>query len=174
MESHWLLILIPIILLGVWLLKSDGPAQANEPLNQELLRACLDMLFYKGLPGAEFIVRVRDDARELVVSKYFDRPRRAGLQTQLVNDGWMQQYYVACRDELTRRGIRFRETREGQSDADQITVDFDADLGQTQFVVTLIFEYAFGARLEKDCVGYFNNKILAVEKPALTGASRSA
>ena len=164
-------ILVIVVVLAVWLLGKDNPPGPNEPLTPELLRACLEMLLYRGLNEAQFDIRVRDDPRSITLTKYV-RPGAAGIRARILRRDSTVAHYDQIRDELERRGIKFSEVTSSERGSDELLLDYGQDIGQWQFVLLLVFEQVLRLNVERDCVGYFNTRVLPVDRLESTGVAR--
>ena len=152
---------------------------AHRPLNDRLLRALLDALLYRGtaIPGsppAQLAIWVQDDPRVLLLSKYLSEAGEVGIRAELPRAPWAEPYYELFRRELEARGIAYAEAAPAGDAPAMLAVDFGRDLELALSVVRLAFERVFDVHLPTRCVAYFNDRLLPLEVPRLTGISRPA
>ena len=176
-----LLALFVAIGLAWFFLKPDKPVP-NEPLTEPLIRALLEFLLYRGVANRAIsptrwgglTIHVRDDPRRMELSKYLDAKGQSGIRLELPGEPWTARYVEPFREELQRRGIAFvEEPSYDAQDPPTMRLDVGHDLGLAQLILVILFEHVFGVRLARDCVGLFNQHILAFEVPRLSGARKT-
>jgi hypothetical protein len=158
-----------LIILGIWWLLRPGEPSANEPLTPEMLQAVIETLLYQGLDGGELRIATRDGTVAFRFIKYV-RPQDAGILGELSKVPDHEGYFQSFLGELVTRDIAHHLLK---STPDAVRIDFGRDVGQARFVTILFFERSMGVRLARDCVAYFNDKVLPINSP-LTGIARTS
>ena len=178
-----LLLTALLVILGAagltWLFKSPGRPLPQQPLGRQMLRALLDALLYQGAaidqgPQASLSIRVRDDPRVLVLRKYRDASGAVGVRAELPSAAWAEPYYDSFRRELESSAIAYADGGRVAPGQVAVAVDVGHDLDRLEVVVRLLFERVFGVHLATQCVGYFNEHMLPLAVPHLTGIRRPA
>ena len=171
MTIPWILLVLGLVAIAVvWLLKVGMQPVMHRPLRDELVYALLDALLYRGIEKTTLEFASTDGAHKMRFSKY-TRPA-AGIAARLTVDSRTSQEWQDLIDELTRRGIDFRQLGKGKDASATLYLDFGTDLGLANFVIKIAFERAFSLSLERDCVAHYEY-LLPKEVPHLTGISRA-
>jgi hypothetical protein len=163
-------IVVALVVLGIWWLLRPAKPSLNEPLTPEMVHAVIDTLLYQGLDGGELRIVTRGGPTAFRLIKYVRPSEGAGFFAEVSKLDGYQEYYDNFLEELRTRGIAHRVLN---SAPDAVQVHLGHDIGQARFLTVLFFERSMGARLARDCVAYFNDKVLPITSP-LTGMVRSA
>ena len=178
-----LLVTALLVLLGAagltWLFLPPGRPVPQQPLNRQMLRALLDALLYQGAaiekgPQASLSIWVRDDPRVLVLRKYRDSSGAVGIRAELPSEAWAEPYCDSFRRELESSAIAYADGGNMAPARAALVVDVGHDLDRLEVVIGLLFERVFGVHVATQCVGYFNEHMLPIAVPHLTGIRRPA
>jgi hypothetical protein len=174
-------VLVVLLLAGglAWFSEWGRQPVAHEPLTGQMLDAILDALLYRGVAHGslspsevgQLAIWVRDDPRVFVLAKAWS-DTGAAIRGELPRAAWAEPYAEPFCRELGARGISY--TAGGAADAPLLVIDLGRDMQLARSVVHMLFERVFGVHLASQCVGYFNEYVLPIEVPRLTGVAREA
>lgn len=161
--------ILALLCLLVWLLRPAKPA-LNEHLSSRTMHALFDALLYHGARGAELHVRLKDQGITLSYLKYFDSG--IGIQCRFVNEGLAAPFFRQFRARLEGSQIAHTVGNPSPPEGEILTVDIGQNITMAQHLSKLLFEDVVGKNLATDCVASFNDKVLPIEIPFVTGMKR--
>lgn len=157
-----------LVALALWWLSRPPKPSLNEPLVPEMLRGLIDILLFQGLDGGELHVVTRNGPVGFRLIKYVRDVDGAGMRCE-VSKAEGGKAFDRLLEELSVRGISHQLQ---PPPSEGVHIDLRRDIGQAQFVTVIFFERCHGVRLASDCVAYFNDKVLMINAPTLTGITR--
>jgi hypothetical protein len=166
----WALVALGAAAVVAFLLWPPAPHPnplADSRMLPRMLRLLLSRGVYAGEMRGSLAVCLREDPqRRFVFRKYIRDAGVTGFETEFPLEGWSEPFYARFRDELVRRGVPHRELTSERGP--MLAFDFGRDFGLAHVVVHVLFEDVMGARVARDCVGYFHDCLL-INSPRLTG-----
>jgi hypothetical protein len=157
------LVLIVIAVGAVWW-RRWSTAPADNEIGDGGVARLFRLLLVFGVDGATLIVCSREDRRRrLTFSKYVRGPGDVGVRCAIPSERWVLPFLEGLRQELDRRAILYHGDSSGG-----LVFDLRRDAGGAHMLASLLFEYSLGLRLQRDCVGFFRQVLLA-RRPDLTG-----
>jgi hypothetical protein len=169
----WLAIVGVLVaaLLLAWISYAGKQPVVHRPLTQDLVRALLDALLYRGVDETRLTFRASSgDSATLVFAKYVRGPNGPGLRAALIRGA--ADHVEAVREEMTRRSIPFAESEASSDTPTLLRWEFGRDVGLASLVLYVVFERAGGLNLERVGEAAFNEHLLPTEVPRLTGMAR--
>lgn len=169
----WLMGAAIVVVLLRWLGKKSVEPVIYEPLTQDVVRALLGALLYRGIELTKLTFREKATrGRQIVYGKLIHGWNDVDV-TATVSASFVSRECVELLvDELDRRGIRYARTRSGEDNGDLLTLSFGQDIGLAQFFLNIAFERVFECSLSRDCIAFYNPHLLPLEGMRRAGLER--